>query len=144
MPILMRLCVISLLTALSTTMVHAIGATLDEGVGGFIVDRLHDTRRLIAGPSESVPPIIEADQSCIELYQRRLILLRQLRDYNPTYWDDPRNQAAVLIGTIWAPAFYFLNYSAVNAQLDTLNHLDPQAELDALRHASAQRRCFEK
>lgn len=144
MSILIRLCVISLLTALCPTMVHATGETSDEGVSRFIIDRLHDGRRLIKGPSESDPPPVEPHQSCIELYQRRLSLLRQLHDYKPSYWDDPRNQAAVFIGTVWMPAFYFLNYSAVSAHLDELKHIEPRVELDALRHASAQQRCFEK
>ncbi len=109
-----------------------------------VIDRYQDGRRLIEGPREVIPPALEPGQSCIALYERRLALLRHMDDYKPAYWDDPRNQAAVLIGTIWAPSFYFLSYSAINAHLDATNDTDPRAELDALRYASAQQRCFQK
>lgn len=143
MQFLIRLCAIALIPALTTT-VCATGENLDQHVRQFVVDRYHDGRRLIEGPREITPPLIEPDQSCVELYQRRLTLLRRLHDYQPAYWDDPRNQAAVFLGAIWTPAFYFLGYTAVNARLDEIDDIDPRAELDALRYASARARCFEK
>ncbi len=140
----LRLCTIALLPVLSTTTVQAAANNPDERIRQFVVERYHDTRHLIEGPQGSAPPAIAPDQSCITLYERRLTLLRQLDDYKPPYWDDPRNQAAVFIGTMWTPAFYFLGYSAVNARLEEIDDIGPQTELDALRHASAQQRCFER
>ena len=110
----------------------------------FVIDRYQDGRHLIEGPAAIAPPVIDTTLTCIELYQRRLVLLRQMQHHKPTYWDDPRNQAAVFIGLIWTPAFYFLSYSALTARLDDLSMGDPQIALDTLRHASAQQRCFEK
>ena len=144
MPMFIRFCAIALVAALSNASVHADGESFDVQVNEFVVDRYHDGRRLIEGPRVATPPVIDPNQSCVALYQRRLVLLQQMHDYKPAYWDDPRNQAAVFLGTIWTPAFSFLGYSAITAQLDELNEIDPQTELDALRHVSAQQRCFEK
>jgi hypothetical protein len=144
MSIFIRLCAIALVSALSSALVYAAGESLNAQVNDFVVDRYHDGQRLIEGPTVATPPVIEPNQSCAALYQRRLVLLQQMHDYKPAYWDDPRNQAAVFLGAIWTPAFYFLGYSAITAQLDKLNEIDPQTELDALRHVSAQLRCFEK
>jgi len=144
MSLFSRLCLIVLVPALSTTPVYAAGERLGVQVSEFVVDRYLDGRRLIEGPTVATPPVIEPNQGCVALYQRRLVLLQQMHDYKPAYWDDPRNQAAVFLGTIWTPAFYFLGHSALTAQLDELSEIDPQTELDALRHASAQQRCFEK
>lgn len=134
----------ALLSIISMTTFAAAGDSLGQQAGDFLIDRYHDGRRLLEGPRQTATPAVAPGQSCIALYERRLELLRNMNDYKPAYWDDPRNQAAVFIGTIWTPAFYFLGYSAISAQLDSLNDIDPQVELDALRFASAEQRCFEK
>jgi hypothetical protein len=66
----------------------------------FALERYHDGCRLIEGPREAPLPVINPAQSCGDLYRRRVTLRRHLNDYKPPYWSDPRNQAAVFLGTI--------------------------------------------
>lgn len=110
----------------------------------FAERRILDIKKLIGGPNGHPAPAIAPYQSCQQLYTRRLQLLPKTLDYKPAYWDDPRNQVAVFLGTMYAPAFYFLSYTGITAYLDAAHQIDPRIELDALRHASAQQRCFIK
>ena len=80
--------------------------------------------------------------SCAELYARRLKLYRKDVDTNPTFTDDPRNHAAVFIGLIYTPAFYYLPYSAIMNYRDHAHDVRRESKLDALRFASAERDCF--
>ena len=113
-----------------------------DPIAEFAKHRFNDLKKIIKGPNGQPAPDISPFQSCQQLYQRRLSILPQTLNYKPDYWDDPRNQVAVFLGTMFTPAFYFLGYSGVSAYLDAANQIDPRIELDALRHASAQRRCF--
>lgn len=113
-----------------------------EPVIAFGERRLDDIKNLIGGPNGHPAPHIAPHQTCQQLYRRRLQLLPQTLDYKPAYWDDPRNKVAVFLGTVFAPAFYFLTYSAFSSYLDEARQIDPRIELDALRQASAQQRCF--
>jgi hypothetical protein len=144
MALIVRCYAILVLVVLSTTTVYASGENIDEQVREFAHEGYRDVRLLIEGPREIPLPFVDPGRSCIDLYQRRVTLMHQMHDYKPAYWDDPRNQAAVFLGTIWTPTFYFLGYSAISAHLDELSDTNPQAELDALSQASAQQRCFEK
>ena len=144
MKLFVRFHAIALLVILSTTTAQATGENIADQVREFALAGYRNGRQLINDPREIPLPTIETNRSCIDLYRRRVTIMRHLHDYKPPYWDDPRNQSAVFLGTIWIPAFYFLGYSAVSAHLDELNKLEPQAELEALSRASAQQRCFEK
>ena len=110
----------------------------------FAKRRMGDLKKLVVGPNGQPAPHIAPYQTCQQLYQRRLALLPRTLNYKPSYWDDPRNQVAVFLGTMFAPAFYFLGYSGISSYLDAANQIDPRIELDALRHVSAQQRCFLK
>jgi hypothetical protein len=143
-PRTVRIAVLAIFLNVTTTPVHAANESPERRLSQFVLDRYEDGRRLIQGPSEIKPPRVDENWSCVELYERRVDLLRETNHYKPPYWDDPRNQAAIFIGTVWTPAFYFLGYSAVAAHLDDLNGNNPRTHLDALRRASARQRCFEK
>lgn len=110
----------------------------------FAQDRARDALRLLEGPQPPAPRTAPRDLSCTELYERRVTLMRQTRDYRPGYWDDPRNKAAIFIGTIYNPAFYFLAYSGITEYLETARGTadDIRTELDSLRYASAYKQCF--
>jgi hypothetical protein len=108
----------------------------------FAYDRLQDGRRLLLGPQPVTPPTLPASQSCEDLYLRRLALMRGQVDYKPPYTDDPRNRAAVFIGALWTPGFYYLAFSGIQAYVDAQRKPEAQAEIDALRSASAAQRCF--
>lgn len=136
---------LAIFAALSTTFpAFAAELTLEQRTRQFATDRYDDVRTLINGPQEVTPPPVDPTAGCVALYERRMSLQRTMTDRNPAYWDDPRNQAAVFLGTVWTPAFYFLGYSALNGHLDELSADDPQVEIDALRRASAALRCFER
>lgn len=128
-------------TAHANTIGDMAGKRADP-VAEFAKRRFSDLKKIIAGPNGQPAPNIAPYQTCQQLYQRRLAILPQTLNYKPDYWDDPRNQVAVFLGTMFTPAFYFLGYSGVSAYLDAANQIDPRIELDALRHASAQQRCF--
>jgi hypothetical protein len=136
---------LAILAALSGPFaVSAAELTFEHRARLFAEDRYDDVRTLLNGPRQSTPPPIDPAAGCVALYERRVSLQRTMNDQNPAYWDDPRNQTAVFLGTMWSPAFYFLGYSAITEHLDTLSNTDPRAEIDALRQASAALRCFEK
>jgi hypothetical protein len=101
----LRLLLPTLLVVLSTTTAQAIGENVNEQLRNFALDRVKDGQRLITGPSEISLPTIDPHTSCVDLYHRRTALRRRLHDYNPPYWDDPRNQAAIFLGAIWTPVF---------------------------------------
>ena len=128
----------------STTAAYADEARFGDRAKAFASARYHDGKQLLLGPQPRPYPRVPATSDCIALYQQRLALRHERLDYKPGYWDDPRNQTAVFIGTIWSPVFYFLGYTAVSAHLADLNDADPTAELDALSAASQRQRCFER
>ncbi len=108
----------------------------------FAYDRIGDGRRMLLGaypPRVRTPP---PGQSCAELYQQRVKLIQQEYDYRPGFTDDPRNRAAVFIGSIFTPGFYFLAFSGIQNYNDVTNNAETQARLDALRYASAEQQCF--
>lgn len=108
----------------------------------FTYDRLSDGRRLLFGPyPPHVAPVPPA-QTCADLYAQRLQLMQTQYDYKPGFTDDPRNRAAVFIGTIFTPAFYFLAFSGIQAYGDANDEAQTQSQLDTLRYASAQQQCF--
>lgn len=112
------------------------------GPAQFVDDRIDDGRLLLFGPDAPRVAPVPAGQTCAELYERRLQLMRSQYDYKPAYTDDPRNRAAVFIGTITTAGFYYLPFSGVQAYLDANDDGDVQAEIDALRYASAAQQCF--
>jgi len=105
--------------------------------------RLADAHALLLGPSQPVPPPV-TNYDCEALYTRRLELMRAGLDYRLPYWDDPRHVAAVFVGAIWTPAFYYLPYRAVAETAAGARRNSGSAELDQLRHAAAAERCFER
>jgi len=139
------LTLLCLFAALSATFAAvAAEPTFEQRARQFATDRYDDARTLINGPRQTAAPAIDPATGCVALYERRMQLQRTMANRNPVYWDDPRNQAAVFLGTVWTPAFYFLGYSAVTGHLDGLAANEPQVEIDALRRASAALRCFER
>ena len=105
--------------------------------------RLADAHALLLGPSQPTPPPV-TNYDCHALYARRLELMRDGLDYRLPYWDDPRHVAAVFVGTLWTPAFYYLPYRAVAGTAADARRDRRTAELDQLRYASAAQRCFER
>ncbi|MEM7467465.1 MAG: hypothetical protein AAF387_11335 [Pseudomonadota bacterium] len=140
-----QLCIVAASCALFATAIPAndqATVTAPDPVAEFAHDRVQDLKLLILGPNGQPPPHIAPHQTCEQLYQRRLAVLPQTLNYKPDYWDDPRNRVAVFLGTMFSPAFYFLGYSGVSNYIDSARQIDPRIELDALRYASAQQRCF--
>lgn len=105
--------------------------------------RIADGHALLLGPSQPTPPPV-MDYACTALYTRRLELMRAGLDYHQPYWDDPRHVAAIFVGAIWTPAFYYLPYRAVAGTAAGAHRDRVTAELDRLRHAAAAQRCFER
>lgn len=116
--------------------------TVQAHAEAFARDRARDGRRLLLGPTAPQVAPAPQDLSCSELYERRVALMRTQYDYRPPYTDDPRNRAAVFIGTIFTPGFYFLPFSAIQDYAGEDRRVRTERELDELRYASAARRCF--
>ena len=109
----------------------------------FARDRVRDAHDLLVGPKRpsAMSPM---DLDCRELYARRVGLIQERLDYRSTFWDDPRNGTSVFLGAIWTPAFYYLAYNALATYTEANAGPQRQAEIDALRVASARQRCFER
>ncbi|MGH8598437.1 MAG: hypothetical protein ACREXT_17430 [Gammaproteobacteria bacterium] len=108
----------------------------------FVYDRIGDGHRLILGPHAPHTAPVAPHQTCEALYAQRLALMQTQYDYKPAYTDDPRNRAAIFIGTIFTPAFYFLAFSGIQAYGEANDDAATHAQLDTLRYASAQQQCF--
>jgi hypothetical protein len=108
----------------------------------FAYDRLRDGQRLVLGPSPPRVAPVPANQTCAELYAQRLALMQTQVDYKPAFTDDPRNRAAIFVGTLFPPAFFYLAFSGIQAYGDANDDAATQAQLDALRYASATQQCF--
>ncbi|MEX2481843.1 MAG: hypothetical protein WD928_13380 [Gammaproteobacteria bacterium] len=143
----MRLLVILLLGCLSCTpavLADPVLPTLSaEQARAFTRGRIADGYELLFGPSRPAP-LAPSTLDCQALYARRLELMRAGLDYRAQYWDDPRHAAAIFVGTLWTPAFYYLPYRAVAATAAAARRHGVDAELDQLRHAAASRRCFDR
>jgi len=116
--------------------------TMRAHAGAFASQRAHDGEHLLLGPRvpRVTPPLEELD--CAALYARRVALMQHQLDYRPPWSDDPRNQAAVFIGTIFTPGFYFLPFSGIQDYVDGDRKVRAERELDALRAAAAARQCY--
>jgi hypothetical protein len=68
--------------------------------------------------------------------------MRAQMNYKPPFYDDPRNNVAVVLGTFFEPAYFYLAYTGITGYTEKLSKDEMTAELDALRYASAQRNCF--
>ena len=108
----------------------------------FALDRAHDARRLMVGPQQPSVAPIAATETCESLYTRRLAIMRAQLNYKPSFYADPRNSLAIVIGTFFEPAYYTLAYTGLTGYTDRLHKNELTAELDALRYASAERHCF--
>jgi len=103
----------------------------------------HEIVSLIDGPQRA-PFVDHTALDCAMLYERRLALYHEHVDTNPAFTDDPRNKAAIFIGTIFTPAFLYLPYSAIMAYRAENARIERVSRIDALAHASAQHDCFQK
>lgn len=121
------------------------GSAMVQQAGEFALDKAREVRDLAVGPLHPGEPARpDPLPDCAAIYARRLTLLRQQLDYKPALTSDPQYGAAAFVGTMWTPAFYYLPYRAVSSLQDQWKDARPQAELDMLRHLSAQQRCFER
>ena len=61
--------------------------------------------------------------------------------YTPTYWDDPRNQVAVL-GTVFTPVYVLWGVSAVGHYREQRRIAEANQRWVALQRMSAEKQCF--
>ncbi len=108
----------------------------------FAQDRVDDIGRMLEGPARPAVPAVPPVLSCNELYERKLALQRAQLGVRPAYGDDPRNAVAMAVGTINPWGFAFLPLSGMQSYLESARSGQLDAELDALRFASARQRCF--
>lgn len=106
--------------------------------------RFDDARQLVNGARPPAVPAISPELDCRALYQQRVALSRDQLNYRPSFWEDPRSQTGVFLGAVWTPAFYYLPYRAFTDYRANAKAPQVQADIDALRAASAQLRCFER
>ena len=109
----------------------------------FVQARAHDARDLALG--EPAPQLVmPTDLDCSTLYNRRVALMRGQLDSSPTdYFSDPRIGAGTFLGAVWTPAFYSLPFRTLQRFQHEQRRPQVQADIDALRAASAAQRCFE-
>lgn len=109
----------------------------------FVQARARDARNLTLGhPAPQI--VMPTNLDCTTLYNRRVALMRSQLDAGPTdYFDDPRIGAGTFLGAVWTPAFYYLPFRTLQRFQDQQRRPQLQADIDALRAASAAQRCFE-
>ncbi len=150
----MCLRVLSIIIGMSLIMpiAHALDAeppvsTLDAiepvQVKQFVKERAQDAHDLALGnPAPQV--VMPTNLDCATLYNRRVALMRGQVDQNPTdFMGDPRVRTSALLGTVWMPAFAYLPFRTVQQFRAQQKRPQVQADIDALRAASAALRCFE-
>lgn len=115
----------------------------EEQVRRFARARLADGYALLLGPTPPTAAVNTAGD-CRELYTRRAALMRARVDGRRPFWDEPRHSAAVLVGAIWTPAFYYLPYRVLADHLQREQRTHDHADLQALQRAAAAARCFER
>lgn len=81
-------------------------------------------------------------KSCEELYYERVVLMQRARPFAPAYYDDPRNQAAAFMGSVFTPFYYLWGYTAFESYYDARRIEAVDRRLDALRQISARKDCF--
>ena len=110
----------------------------------FVRARATDARDLTLG--QPAPQLVmPTDLDCTTLYNRRVALMRGQVDTGPSdYFDDPRIGAGTFLGAVWTPAFYYLPFRTLQRFQDQQRRPQVQADIDALRAASAAQRCFER
>ncbi len=109
----------------------------------FVQARSHDARDLALG-TPAPRMVVPTNLDCATLYQRRVALMRSQVDQEPTdFMGDPRIRTGALLGTVWMPAFAYLPFRTVQRFQAQQRRPQMQADLDALRAASAAQRCFE-
>ena len=111
----------------------------------FARERAGEARDLLFGPPRQSAVTVPTGLDCNLLYQRRVTLMQQQASSSrPAFWDDPRNRASLLIGTVWTPALAYLPLRAVTDFYTAEHAPRDQFELDALRTQAAAQRCFER
>lgn len=81
-------------------------------------------------------------KSCEELYYERVVLMQRARPFAPAYYDDPRNQAAAFMGSVFTPFYYLWGYTAFESYYDAKRIEAVDRRLDVLRQISARKDCF--
>ena len=132
---------------LATAAAHAQPLTseqVEQQATQFARARGEDARMLLLGtpqPQAAAP----GDLDCEQLYHRRVVLMQARLDPGPTdYFSDPRVAAGTFVGALWTPGFYYLPFRALQDFREQAHRPQQEAELDALRAASAAQRCFER
>ena len=120
------------------------GAGFEADARAFAAARAADAAAVLLGPAVPVTPTIEPALDCNALYLRRMALTRQQLDYHTSYLDDPRNQTALAVGTVTTWGFAYLPFTAMQSYTRSARKGQIEAELDALRQASARLQCFRR
>jgi len=109
----------------------------------FVAARAQDARDLALG-APAPQMVMPTDLDCTALYNRRVAMMRGQVDIGPTdYFDDPKIGTGAFLGAIWTPAFYYLPFRTLQRYQNQQRRPQVQADIDALRAASAAQRCFE-
>lgn len=120
-------------------------ARFEAGAERFARNRATEAHDLLVGPPPRPAVEVPRDLDCQALYRRRVALMQEQAFANKgPFWDDPRNRAAMYIGTAWTPAFAYLPVRAITDFYTAEHAPQRQAEVDALRDQSASQRCFER
>jgi hypothetical protein len=109
----------------------------------FALARGADARELLLGPTQP-EAAIPGGMDCADLYLQRMALTRAGLDHRPTFWEDRRHPAAIFVGAIWTPGFYYLPFRAVTDLVEDSRAPQREADLEALRARSALLRCYER
>jgi len=94
------------------------------------------------GPAVATIQPQDLARSCEQLYYERVVLMQRARPFAPAFYDDPRNQAAVFLGSVATPFYYLWGYTAVESYYDARRVEAVDRRLDVLRQVAAHKDCF--
>ncbi len=100
--------------------------------------------QLFRTPVAPIPVPQDLTMDCIQLEREIAAITPLSYSYKPSFYENPYQGAALLLGTTISPVFYA--YPAYDYYLDyreSSRIIPTQDRLELLRHLKADRHCFE-
>lgn len=83
------------------------------------------------------------DLSCRELEKELTALEPLTYSDKPSFYTDPAHGAAIWGGMLWTPAWGYLGYSGLVAQIEQKHMDDARERIAVLRQLKARQHCYE-
>ncbi len=88
------------------------------------------------------PQVPDWQRTCADLYNEYVYLLPASYDTRKDFWDNPLNQLAGAVGTIFPPAFAVWGYTGAQKYMAGRDIDRTNQRITALQQTLAQKQCF--